>query len=192
MKKQAILAELASTIGTDPTRLVEYLAGAKILGANALSMYGHKLGPLRRIGQEVAGFGARTALQGKPAISRLITHPIGLITEPAITNAYHGAYEIGKASGGTLPELREMASQMAEHLPARGHGAAEHALDFVKGIPLDYSGRAGKLRRAADYLATPVSQVAKDIGHGIGRLVPRGKVVPPPPGRLLPNPAKTA
>lgn len=153
----------------DPVSLAGGLAGAKFLASNIMLRHGGKLGPIRRIGQELAGVGFRTAQQGKPMLSRPLREILAS-TEPHLVKAYENAHAAGRAipaTPGHVAAAKEGLQNVAKHFPALSEGAS-----FVQGIPTESTG----LRRVVDYGFTPVGQVARDIGGLAKRVISRPAV----------------
>lgn len=147
----------------DPVAVAGGIAAAKIMGANLLSRHGMALAPIRRIGQEVAGVGFRTAQQGKPMLSRPMRELISTTVDPKLVGAYETAHAVGsRVAPHQVAQVRQGLSAAAEHAPE----VAKH-VEFAKGIPLESKG----IRRVVDYGFTPVGQVARDIGGAARRLV---------------------
>lgn len=140
----------------DPVAIAGGLAAAKIMGANLLSRHGMALAPIRRIGQEVAGVGFRTAQQGKPMLSRPFREAVATVVDPKLVSAYEASHGVGSR---ITPQQVAAARQGIQSLTHQVPEVAQHA-KFIEGIPLESKG----LRRAVDYAFTPVGQVAKDIG----------------------------
>ena len=65
--------------------------------------------------------------------------------------------------------LNLYSARLREFLSGLGKLLSGPAAKFVEGVPLESKG----IRKVIDYGFTPVSQVAKDIKSGVGRLMPR-------------------
>lgn len=156
-------------IAMDPLAMAGLVAGGKIMATNALTRFGMKVPAIRRMGQEVAGVGLRTAMQGKPMLSAPLRHTLAVGVDPKMVSLYEHAHDAGRAA-------RQMGAQPAQveamrHMLA-AHPAAKQFSDmgkFVSGIPLHSTG----LRKAVDYGFTPVKQVGRDIASGARRLMGR-------------------
>jgi len=151
-------------LAIDPVAAAGAMAYGKVMLTNALNRYGHKIPAFRAVAREVAGVGARTAMQGKPMLHGA-TRAIGAIAgDPKLMSVYEGAHAAAaraKSQGQNLSKLRDMAmeSGIAKHYPE-----AKQYMDFAKDIPLESKG----LRKVVDYGFTPVGQVAQDI-KGVGQ-----------------------
>lgn len=148
-------------VAIDPMTLAGIGAAGKIMTTNALHRFGHHLPPLRRLAQEVAGVGARTAMQGKPMLSAPLRHAMAVGMDPKLVGLYETAHRAGGAAKGVggLQQLGQHLSA-AKQIPELAHAA-----EFAKGIPLESKG----LRKVVDYGFTPVSQVGKDLKGVAGR-----------------------
>ena len=156
---QLIKTSEKKKLAIDPVAAAGMMAYGKIMATNALSRYGHKIPAFRAVAREVAGVGARTAMQGKPMLGGA-TRAIGAVAgDPKLMSLYEGAHAAAKQAkneGLSVQKLRDMAmeSGIAKHYPG-----AKQYVDFAKDIPLESKG----LRKVVDYGFTPVGQVAQDI-----------------------------
>lgn len=143
-------------IALDPVTAAGTLAMGKIMLTNALGRHGMKLAPVRRLAQEVAGVGIRTAQQGKPMVGRGLREAAAIGIDPKLTSLYETAHHIGsKLRPGQLVAQRDQAlHSLTRHLP----DATQHA-NFIRGIPLESRG----VRKVVDYGFKPVGEVAQDI-----------------------------
>lgn len=163
-EKEAIdLASLGMTVGG------AFGAGKALgaIGSNVLHRYGHHIPGMKGLGQEIAGVGARTAMQGKPMLSSPLRHALNVTTNPELVGAYekaHGLARKAMAEGMHPAELQQQLAQHAAKLKSYSPEAAQ-AAEFAKGVPLESKG----LRKVVDYGFTPVSQVGQDIKNVAGR-----------------------
>lgn len=153
----------------DPMAMAGMVAGGKIMATNALNRFGHHLPPLRRLAQEVAGVGARTAMQGKPMLSAPLRHAMAVGLDPKLVGLYENAHNLTNAARHSAP-LQNAGQNMhldVGHLLSKAKQIPElaQAADFAKGIPLESKG----IRKVVDYGFTPVSQVGRDIKGLAGR-----------------------
>lgn len=159
-------------LGIDPIEMGGLLAMGKIMTTNALNRWGMHFPPIRRIGQEIAGVGLRTAQQGKPMLSAPLRNIAAVAGDPKLVGLYETAHNIGsriKGVVGASTPLHEHHAQL---------NALEHAVPdskefaaFVRGIPTQSTG----IRKAIDYGFTPVSQVGTDIRNQGRRMITRAR-----------------
>ena len=138
------------------------------------------LPPFRWLGKEVAGVGARTGMQGKPMLSKPFRNLAAVGFVPHLTSIYENAHKAGKLLGPDAAlQLPSVLGEL-QHNPMAQEMVGAKNLQLLHDVPLQSTG----VRKVVDYGFTPVSQVASDVGHGIGRLLPRRT---PSPGKLLPR-----
>ena len=159
-------ADEVEKIAFDPLTMAVAGAGAKIMGTNAISRFADKIPPIRRLGQEIAGVGVRTAMQGKPMLSGPMRHALAIGLDPKAVSVYEGAHGVGnmlRQSGAALGNVRQVTQGLMQHPVARQF---PNASKFISGVPLQSTG----IRKAVDYGFTPVSQVGRDIVGGARNL----------------------
>jgi hypothetical protein len=167
MNKQAI----------SPVEMGGLLAGGKIMASNAIHRFGDRIPGIARLGKEIAGVGARTAMQGKPMVSPVLRHAASILGDPHMVSVYENAHRAGSVipKGTSSAQVKGMIGQLIHNPdiaglhPGLGKLLSGPAAKFVEGVPLESKG----IRKVIDYGFTPVSQVAKDIKSGVGRLMPR-------------------
>jgi hypothetical protein len=138
------------------------------------------------MGREIAGIGARTAMQGKPMLSAPLRHAASIIGDPTLVSLYENAHKAGTIipKGTTASQVKGMIGQVthnpdiAKIHPGLGKILSGPAAKFLDRVPLESKG----VRKVIDYGFTPVGQVARDIKGGIGRVLPKGGV-----GGVLPK-----
>ncbi|CAB4131601.1 hypothetical protein UFOVP276_37 [uncultured Caudovirales phage] len=94
-----------------------------------------------------------------------------------MVSVYENAHRIGRVvpKGTTSGQVKELMGQLSHSpdvagiYPGVGKLLSGPAAKFIGGVPLESKG----VRRVIDYGFTPVGQVAQDIKHGVGRLLPR-------------------
>lgn len=152
----------------DPATIAGLLAAGKIMGANAVSRHAHKIRPLRWLGKEIAGVGARTAAQGKPQLSRLTREALAIGVDPKVVGLYEGAYEGVKGVGANNKALRDLKlviqSRRAEELSKRLPAIAQ-TREFLSKVPTESTG----VRKGVDYLFSDVRDVGRDIRNLVRR-----------------------
>ncbi len=164
---RAFRDEMQKIAALDPMTAAGMVAGGKIMATNILSRHAPSIAPMRRIGQEIAGVGARTAMQGKPMLSRPFREAASAVVDPKLVGLYENAHGAATALGthanpqairGIAEHIRQMPA--AQNMPSVMRGA-----DFASKIPLEHGpGVLGAVRKTVDYGFTPVSQVGRDIG----------------------------
>ena len=173
---ESFTKELRNKVAIDPISLAGGITAAKIMATNALNRHGMKLAPIRRLGQEIAGVGVRTAQQGKPMLSRPLREAMAIGLDPKLTGLYETAHHVGtKVHPGQIPQLKQGLGELTRHMP----DATQHA-EFLKGIPLESKG----WRKAVDYTFKPVGEVASDVKGLLTRkrpVAPRPSMVPSAP-----------
>lgn len=153
-------------VAVDPITMAGLGAAGKIMATNALHRFGHKLPPVKWLAKEVAGVGARTAMQGKPMMSAPIRHALAIGVDPKLTSLYEHAHQIAQNAGKQgIGNLQALRSNLVNHPVVQGIPALSQAADVAKDIPLESKG----LRKVVDYGFTPVSQVGQDIKNVAGR-----------------------
>lgn len=146
----------------DPVELGGVLGMGKIMATNALNRFGHHIAPVRWLGREVAGIGARTAMQGKPMLSGPLRHAMAVGVDPKLTSLYENAHAIGR-NAHNAEDVRGSISALRALPEAQNIPAVAQATDFASKIPLESTG----VRKVIDYGFTPVSQVGQDIKQGL-------------------------
>jgi len=149
------------------------------MASNALHRFGANIAPFRWLGKEIAGVGARTGMQGKPMLSKPFRNLAAVGLDPQLTSLYENAHKAGRLMGPEAgAQLPSIVGQL-QHNPAALEMLGAKNLRLLHDVPLQSIG----IRKAIDYGFTPVSQVASDIRHGVGRLLLRHVEAP---GQLLP------
>ncbi len=176
-------------IAFDPVTSAGMMAAGKIGLTNAIGRHALSIAPVRRLGQEIAGVGLRTAAQGKPMVSRPLREALAIGVDPKAVGLYENAHAVGSRVGqGGLANPRatlDTMQQLAAHEGVRPSPEVLKARKFVEGIPTESTG----IRKAIDYTFTPVSQVGRDIRDLARRAVGRGPASPPvhPPAPTAPQ-----
>jgi hypothetical protein len=149
----------------DPMAVAGAMAGGKIMMSNLLTRHGMHIPAVRRVGQEIAGVGFRTAQQGKPMLSRPFREAASLI-EPHAVGLYEHAHQFGSAAASAPATAKNWASRLQQGADRRGAGMAQK---FLSGVPTESKG----WRKALDYGFTPVSQVGRDVSSKIHQTIQR-------------------
>jgi hypothetical protein len=154
-------------IAFDPVAAAGLMAAGKIMATNAISRHGASIPPVRWLAKEIAGVGARTALQGKPLLSRGLREAAAIGIDPKAVGLYEGAHAFAKRLG---PDGFKLTKGLLGTNEARAIPEMAHARSFLDAVPLESKG----IRKAVDYGFTPVGQVARDIkdkAKGLGHKV---------------------
>lgn len=159
-------------IAIDPMAAAGAMAAGKIMLSNTLGRHAASIRPLRWIGQEIAGVGARTAMQGKPMLSRPFREALATTVDPKLVGLYEHAHSAGnmiKNHPGAVSNAQQVAQQIQQLPGAKNFPAVMRGADFVGNIPLESKG----IRKVIDYGFTPVSQVGRDIKGAVSGLFKR-------------------
>lgn len=152
-------------VAIDPVTAAGMVAGGKIMASNLLSRHAASIRPLRWIGKEVAGVGARTAMQGKPMLSRPFREAASAVVDPKLVGLYENAHAAGSLGAKNLQRAKDAARKVKEHLGDKGSPAVRRSVEFLDDVPLESKG----VRKIVDYGFTPVSQVGRDIKELTGK-----------------------
>lgn len=140
-------------VAIDPVSLAGMIALGKIGLTNTFGRHAAKIPPLRWLGKEIAGVGARTGMQGRPMLSKPTRELTSFFMDPKLTGLYEDAHTLGRYAGPSgaealrqgankLKGVKGLPSPVADaakfvgervHAPAAGQAAAPHVMDAAKG-----------------------------------------------------------
>jgi len=149
------------------------VVGGKLLAANVVLRHGSKLPPVRWLGKEIAGVGARAGLAGKPMLNRPIREILALGIDPQMVSVYEGAHAAGRAARGRgVKNLKGVAGGVAAAAKSGGMPGVADAAKFISEVPLKSKGG----RRVADAVLAPkqsISNIAGRVRDAAKRLIRR-------------------
>lgn len=155
----------------DPMTGAAMVVAGKLTAANLLSRYGHKIPAVRKLGQGIAGAGARAGRSGRKMVGRPTREALALLGDSKLVKLYEDAHAAGVATKGLTPsQVKKGLGQAADIAKAKGAKGIAESAQIARGVDLQGKSRTA---RALDYGHKPVGEVARDIGRGAKRLVKR-------------------
>ena len=113
-------------------------------------------------------------------LSRPMREVMSAVTAPSAVGLYEAAHGMGRTLGSHTPAAAQAIGHIGSHPALAQAPGIQSALGMAGGIPLESKG----VRKVIDYGFTPVSQVARDVKQGVGKLfrrpVPQGATGYPP------------